>query len=88
MPDPSASYYAIQYHADQDLAALRRFWGEVLSIDGDCIRLVRKSNSNHLTGRRWRSAHGVFTVGAHDTLLRARVQAWMDRLRATWQIDS
>ncbi|HWX96228.1 MAG TPA: hypothetical protein VNZ01_05195 [Solirubrobacteraceae bacterium] len=77
-------HYSIQYHADQDLTALRAFWGERLSIDGDSIRLIRKSNSNQLTGRTWRSVYGVLTVRVHDTLLRARMQAWMDRLRASW----
>jgi hypothetical protein len=77
-------HYTIQYHADQDLRALRAFWGQTLSIDGGCIRLMRKSNSNQLSGRTWRSAHGVLTVGVHDTLLRARIGAWMDRLRASW----
>jgi hypothetical protein len=76
--------YSIQYHADQDLSELRAFWGETLSIDGDGIRLMRKSNSNQLTGRTWRSAHGVMAVGVHDTMLRARIEAWMDRLRASW----
>ena len=76
--------YAIQYHADQDLAALVRFWGGRLDVDPAEIRLQRKSNSNHLSGRTWRSAHGVLTVRVSDTTLRARVQAWMDTLRATW----
>jgi hypothetical protein len=76
--------FSIQYHADQDPRALRAFWGATLSIDGEGIRLTRKSNSNQLTGRIWRSAHGVLTVEVHDTLLRARIEAWMDRLRASW----
>jgi hypothetical protein len=76
--------YSIQYHADQDLDALRRYWGETLAIDGGGIRFKRKSNSNQLTGRMWRSAHGVLTVHVQDTLLRARLQAWMDRMRASW----
>jgi hypothetical protein len=49
------------------------------------IKLLRKSNSNQLRGRQWRSRHGVLTVRAFDTLVRARLQAWMDRLRAEWQ---
>jgi hypothetical protein len=76
--------YSIQYHADQDLSELRAFWGKMLSIDGRGIRLIRKSNSNQLSGRTWRSAHGVLSVGVHDTLLRARLQGWIDRLRASW----
>jgi len=51
---------------------------------GDRIRLQRKSNSNQLTGRIWRCEHGVLQVAAYDTLLRARLQAWMDCLRASW----
>ena len=79
--------YAIQYHADQSLDELRRFWGSTLDIDGDMISLQRKSNSNHLTGRTWRSRHGVMTITSCDTVLRARLEAWMDRLRSEWTVE-
>ena len=75
----------IQYHADQDLSGLCRFWARTLGIDEGAIRVQRKSNSNRLSGRIWRSRHGVFKVRVADTLLRARLQAWMDRLRSEWQ---
>jgi hypothetical protein len=77
--------FSIQYHADQDLGELCRFWSDALEIEEDAIRLQRKSNSNQLQGRVWRSRHGVLNVGAGDTLLRARLQAWMDQLRKSWQ---
>jgi excisionase family DNA binding protein len=77
--------YAVQYHADQDLEELRRFWGSTLGIAPEAIRLQRKSNSNHLEGRSWRSQHGVLTVTVNDTYLRARLQSWIDRQRAQWQ---
>lgn len=80
--------FSIQYHADQDLDALCRFWTEQLAIDSAPIRLQRKSNSNQLSGRTWRSEHGVMTVTANDTLLRARLQAWMDLIRADWTLES
>jgi transposase-like protein len=80
--------YRIQYHVDQDLHELRAFWGAKLGVDASVIRLQRKSNSNHLTGRTWRSEHGVLTISAADTLLRARLQAWMDRIRSDWTLDS
>jgi hypothetical protein len=76
--------FSIQYHADQNLHALCRFWSEALGIEASAIRLQRKSNSNQLRGRTWRSRHGVLTVSVADTLFRARMQAWMDRLRASW----
>jgi hypothetical protein len=80
--------YSLQYHADQDLDELRNFWGATLKIDGSVIRLQRKSNSGQLNGRTWRSAHGVLTVTVNDTYLRARLQAWIDRVRAAWGLDS
>jgi excisionase family DNA binding protein len=76
--------YAIQYHADQDLAAITDFWGRELGIDPATIRLQRKSNSNQLNGRTWRSRYGVLTVSSNDTAFRARLQAWMDCIKATW----
>lgn len=76
--------YALQYHADQDLAELRAFWGETLAIDPVEIALQRKSNSGRLGGRNWRSRYGVLTVRTCDTLLRARLQGWMDRLEEQW----
>jgi hypothetical protein len=77
--------YSLQYHADQNLRELRDFWGRTLGIDPDSVSMQRKSNSNQLTGRTWRSAHGVLTIRMNDTKFRARVQAWMDRLRSEWQ---
>jgi hypothetical protein len=65
--------YSIQYHADQ--------------IHPSLIRLQRKSNSNGLAARTWRSRYGVLTVTCSDTYLRSRMQAWMDCLREQW-LDS
>ncbi len=76
--------YAIQYHQDQDLNSLTAFWAGELDIDPATIRLQRKSNSNGLSGRTWRSRYGVLTVSCNDTAFRARLQAWMDCLRASW----
>ena len=80
--------YSLQYHADQGLEELRHFWGSVLEIDGSTIRFQRKSNSGKLNGRSWRSAHGVLTVTVNDTYLRARLQAWIDRVRDGWRLHS
>ena len=76
--------YAVQYHEDQNLQKLRAFWGSRLEIDGSQIRLQRKSNSGKLEGRAWRSEHGVLTVCVNDTALRAKLQAWIDRVRDDW----
>ncbi len=79
--------YWVQYHADQDLPAIRRYWAELVEVPPERIRLQRKSNGNQLKGRKWRSEHGVLTVATGDTYFRARLQAWVDLLRRRW-LDS
>ena len=79
--------YSIQCHADQNLAMLRAFWGNRLAIEPGWIVLQRKSNSNGLSARTWRSQFGVMTVCVSDTYLRARLEAWMDCLKREW-LDS
>jgi hypothetical protein len=79
--------YAIQYHADQNPDYLKRFWAFGLGADIGAIRCQRKSNSNQLTGRTWRSRFGVLTVSANDTRLRMRLEAWMHCLKESW-LDS
>ena len=79
--------YWFHYHADQDPEYLVRFWSFGLGVDPETIGYQRKSNSGQLSGRTWRSKHGVFTVRANDTNLRARLQAWMDLTQDRW-VDS
>lgn len=76
--------YSFQHHADQDPDELRRFWAEVVEVPSSAIKFQRKSNSGRLAGRAWRSRYGVLQVRAPDTYLRARLQAWMDCIRAEW----
>ena len=79
--------WSIQYHADQNLGMLKEFWASRLRIEPEEIRFQRKSNSNHLTGRTWRSEFGVLTVTANDTQLRARIEGWIDEMKKSW-LDS
>lgn len=79
--------FSIQYHADQRLEVLRAFWAEQLLMPDLTICFQRKSNSNQLKGRTWRSKHGVLTVLLHDTLFRSRLQGWIERMRGQW-LDS
>jgi transposase-like protein len=76
--------FAVQYHADQDPVKLARFWASTLEVEPNDIRMLRKANSGQLGGRVWRCKHGVMAVTTNDTLLRARLQAWMDCLLEQW----
>ena len=76
--------YGLQYHADQDPKKLTEFWGSVLGVPPEQIKLQRKSNSSGLAARNWRSRYGVLTVGVNDTHFRSELQAWMDCVRDDW----
>jgi hypothetical protein len=79
--------YSVQHHADQRFEDLAAFWSAQLGIPGGLIQFQRKSNSGQLKYRTWRSKHGVLTVRTNDTLFRARLQGWIDRVRGSW-LDS
>jgi transcriptional regulator with XRE-family HTH domain len=74
----------IQYHADQEVDQLRAFWSATAGVGPDDIRFYPKTNSGQLRTREWRCEHGVASVEVYDTLLRARLAAWMDRVRTGW----
>jgi hypothetical protein len=78
---------SVQYQLDQDPEKLSEFWASTLDVDHTDIRMQPKRNSGRLGGRTWRCKHGVIAVGIWDTLLRARLQAWMDCLQEQW-LDS
>ena len=84
---PREPKYQVLYHADQDVDYLKRFWSFRLGCEPNSVRAYMKSNSGRLEGRTWRSRWGVFTVSVHDTYLRSRLQAWLDRLQNGW-LDS
>lgn len=76
--------YSLQHHADHDPEELKVFWGNYLDIESSQIKVIRKSNSNQLSGRQFRSVHGLLTVIVCDTYFRARLQAWMDIVKSQW----
>ncbi len=76
--------YSFQHHADQNPRELCAFWGKLVDVDPVAIKFQRKSNSGKLAGRTWRSKYGVLQVRVADTYLRARLDAWMDCVRADW----
>jgi hypothetical protein len=77
-------FYGLQYHADQDVDELKLYWSEYLDLLPSEIKEMRKSNSNQLSGRHFRSVYGLLTVQANDTYFRSRLQAWMDYVKSQW----
>lgn len=76
--------YQLQRHVDQDEAELQSYWSQVLNIQPNEIKIIRKSNSGQLSGRQFRSVYGVLSFTTGDTYLRARLQAWIDFIKQQW----
>ncbi|GAB4513755.1 MAG: hypothetical protein OHK0046_14880 [Anaerolineae bacterium] len=76
--------YSLQYHADHDENELKVFWAHLIDIQPEQIRTMRKSNSNEMSARQWRSVHGLLSVRVGDVRLRHRLQAWMDYVKSQW----
>lgn len=76
--------YRLQFHIDQDEDEIKNYWAKILSLQPEQIKTQRKSNSGQLSGRKFRSEHGVLTISVSDTYFRSKLQAWMDYLRKQW----
>jgi hypothetical protein len=76
--------YTIQCHVDHNEEELKQYWANVVGIQPTQIKIIRKSNSGNLSGRQFRSEYGLLTVRVGDTYLRARLQAWIDIVKAQW----
>jgi hypothetical protein len=76
--------YGLQYHVDHNADELKCFWADLLKIEPERIKTMRKSNSGQLKGRQFRSVHGVLMVRVSDTYLRARLEAWMEFVKFQW----
>ncbi|MBV9818903.1 MAG: hypothetical protein JOZ07_11210 [Solirubrobacterales bacterium] len=78
----------VAHHRDQDQGALRAFWAEQLALVPAAVRFEPKTNSSELRSRTWRCPYGVAAVDLHHTEFRSRLQAWMDRVKDDWRLDS
>ncbi len=76
--------YRIQCHIDHDEDELKNYWAAIVNAIPDNIKIIRKSNSNQLSGRQFRSQYGLLSISVNDTVLRSRLQAWIDFLKAQW----
>jgi hypothetical protein len=76
--------YHVQIHVDHDEQEIKEYWANLLGIQAEDVKIIRKSNSGQLSGRNFRSPHGVFTIRANDTYFMSKMEAWMDYLYEKW----
>lgn len=69
----------------QSVSELRNFWSE--TVKQSPIAIAAESDGDDAPLHAWGvpPLHGVLTVSVDDKLLRARLQAWMCRLREGWR---
>lgn len=77
--------YNLQCHVDNDEEKLLDYWSNGLKIDRNHIRIIRKSNSGNLSGRKWRSLYGVMGISVNDTKFRMMIESWMDFIQEDWK---
>ncbi len=79
---------SLRCQPDQSVSELRRYWSETVGEDAAAIHARRaREGKEELLLHQWSPlpVHGVLTVTVDDTLLRARLQAWMRRMREGWR---
>ena len=84
LTDRSPSF-SISCEPDQSIGELRRFWGETIGATAGTIRARGSREAEQLHDWGPGAVHGVLTIAVEDRLLRARLQAWMCRLREGWR---
>ncbi len=89
-----APFLSLQCSGEHSSTDLRHFWSEAVGAEPRAIRVrdVAGGKRSDAEGDdRAPSAsggderHGLLTVTVNDMLLRARLQAWMQRTRETWR---
>jgi hypothetical protein len=79
---------SLRCQSDQSVSELRRYWSETVGEDAATIHARRaREGKEELLLHQWSPlpVHGVLTVTVDDMLLRARLQAWMRRMREGWR---
>ncbi len=78
-------WLSVHCRPDQSVGELRRFWSETVGEEERAIRLHSAGEDD--LQHRWGAlpVHGVLAVAVDDSALRARLQAWMRRVREGWR---
>ncbi len=76
--------YRIQCHIDHDEKELKAYWAQIVGVHPEIVTIMRKSNSGMLSGRQFRSVNGLLSIRVCDTYFRAKLEAWMDFIKAQW----
>jgi hypothetical protein len=76
---------SVEYEPGQSLTELRRLWGAIVGVEARTIRVHGTVDRDGAELPVRRARHGVLTLTVDDTLLRARLQAWIGKTRVSWR---
>jgi hypothetical protein len=69
----------------RSVSELRRFWSDTVGAQPEAIRARIGKQEDPLQRSGAAPVHGALTVSVEDKLLRARLQAWMCKMREGWR---
>lgn len=72
----------VQVHHDDDQKEIVKEWGNLLDIDPKQIRVHLRAEKK--SNRKGKLPYGIFTFRVGDTYLRAKLEAWISRLKESW----
>lgn len=82
--DPSRIRFRLLYYPDHNEKEIAQWWTDYLSINVEEITCALKSTDRSPEYRR--AVHSIFRLHISDTLLRSRLQAWIDLTHAGWEV--
>lgn len=77
-------HFVLHIYDDHDEDLIREFWSKIFGISKEELVISMTKNRKNLAGRNWANAHGIATVSANDTMLRSRIQGWIDYVKKSW----
>ena len=79
IPEDRLRFWA-QLHPSLDSKKAQKYWARIADTRPSKIKTIQNQNKTN-KGKRKGHPYGCLEVSVHDTLFRARVEGWMDRLK-------
>ena len=76
--------YNLSFYDDHNEAELKSFWSNELKVPVEQIRSYIKNGRKKLAGRNNASVNGTMQIRMSNTMLKSKIDGWMDKLQSVW----